>query len=38
MEEEIIGTFYKKRLQKTTEAELKIEKVIKEISEKLYFK
>ena len=38
VEEEIIGTFYKKGLQKTTETEFKIEKLIKEIGQKLYFK
>ena len=38
VEEEIIGTFYKKGLQKTTETGFKIKRLIKEIGEKLYFK
>ena len=36
--EEIIGTFYKKELQKTDEKEFRIEKVIKRKGNKLYFK
>ena len=36
--EEIIGTFYEKELQKTSQEELKIEKVIKKKGNKLYIK
>ena len=36
--EEIIGTFYKKELQKTNQQEFRIEKVIKEKGDKLYVK
>ena len=37
-DEEIIGTFYEKELQKTNQQELRIEKVIKRKSDKLYVK
>ena len=36
--EEIIGTFYEKDLQKTSQDEFRIEKVIKGKSDKLYIK
>ena len=36
--EEIIGTFYEKKLQKTNQIEFRIEKVIKRKSDKLYVK
>ena len=36
--EEIIGTFYKKELQKTNQKEFRIEKVIKSKGDKLYVK
>ena len=36
--EEIIGTFYKKELQKTNQKEFKIEKIIKRKGDKLYVK
>ena len=36
--EEIIGTFYEKELQKTSQQEFKIEKVIKRKDDKLYVK
>ena len=36
--EEIIGTFYEKKLQKTNQEELRIEKVIKRKGNKLYVK
>ena len=36
--EEIIGTFYKKELQKTNQKEFKIEKVLKKKGDKLYLK
>ena len=36
--EEIIGTFYKKELQKTNQKEFKIEKIIKRKGNKLYVK
>ena len=36
--DEIIGTFYKKELQKTNQQELKIEKVINRKGDKLYVK
>ena len=36
--EEIIGTFYKKELQKTNQEEFRIEKVIKEKGDRLYIK
>ena len=35
---EIIGTFYEKELQKTSQKEFRIEKVIKEKGNKLYAK
>ena len=35
---EIIGTFYKKELQKTSQQEFRIEKVIKKKDDKLYVK
>ena len=37
-DEEIIGTFYEKELQKTDKQEFRIEKVIKGKSDKLYVK
>ena len=36
--EEIIGTFYENELQKTNQKEFRIEKVLKKIGDKLYFK
>ena len=36
--EEIVGTFYKKELQKTNQEEFKVEKVIKKKGNKLYVK
>ena len=36
--EEIIGTFYKKELQKTNQEEFRIEKVIRRKGDKLYVK
>ena len=36
--EEIVGTFYKKELQKTNTKEFRVEKVIKKKSDKLYVK
>ena len=36
--EEIIGTFYEKELQKTSQNEFRIEKIIKRKSDKLYHK
>ena len=36
--EEIIGTFYKKELQKTNQKEFKIEKVLRKKGDKLYVK
>ena len=36
--EEIIGTFYEKELQKTNQEEFRIEKVINEKGNKLYVK
>ena len=36
--EEIIGTFYKKELQKTNQKEFRVEKVIKKRGGKLYAK
>ena len=36
--EQIIGTFYEKELQKTNQKEFRIEKVIKEKGNKLYFR
>ena len=36
--EEIVGTFYKKELQKTNEKEFRVEKVIKRKGDKLYVK
>ena len=37
-DEEIIGTFYEKELQKTNQEEFKIEKVIKRKGDKIYVK
>ena len=37
-DEEIIGTFYEKQLQKTDQQEFRIEKVIKKKGDKLYVK
>ena len=37
-DEEIIGTFYEKELQKTYQKELKIEKVLRKKGDKLYVK
>ena len=37
-EEEIVGSFYEKELQKTNQKELRIEKVIKRKGNKLYVK
>ena len=37
-DEEIIGTFYEKELQKTNENEFMIEKVVKKKGDKLYVK
>ena len=37
-DEEIIGTFYEKELQKTNQKEFRIEKVIKKKGDKLYVK
>ena len=36
--EEIIGTFYKKELQKTNQEEFRVEKIIKKREDKLYVK
>ena len=36
--EEIIGTFYEKELQKTSQEEFRIEKVIKRKDDKIYVK
>ena len=36
--EEIIGTFYEKELQKTSQEEFRIEKVIRRKGDKLYVK
>ena len=36
--EEILGTFYEKKLQKTNQKEFRIEKVIKRKGDKLYVK
>ena len=36
--EEIVGTFYKKKLQKTNQKEFRVEKVIKRKGDKLYVK
>ena len=36
--EEIVGTFYKKELQKTNQKEFRVEKVIKRKGDKLYVK
>ena len=36
--EEIVGTFYKKELQKTNQKEFRVEEVIKRKSHKLYVK
>ena len=35
-EEELVGTFYKKELQKTNQQELRVEKLIKRKGDKLY--
>ena len=37
-DEEIIGTFYEKELQKTIQKEFRIEKVIKRKGDKIYVK
>ena len=37
-DEEIIGTFYEKELQKTNQKEFRIEKVIRKKGDKLYVK
>ena len=37
-DEEIIGTFYEKELQKTNQKEFRIEKIIKKKGDKLYVK
>ena len=36
--EEIVGTFYENKLQKTNQKKFRIEKVIKKKSDKLYVK
>ena len=36
--EEVVGTFYKKELQKTNQKEFRVEKVIKRKEDKLYVK
>ena len=36
--EEIVGTFYKKEIQKTNQKEFRVQKVIKRKGDKLYFK
>ena len=36
--EEIVGTFYKKEIQKTNQKEFRVQKVIKRKDDKLYFK
>ena len=36
--EELVGTFYKKELQKTNQNEFRVEKVIKSKGDKLYVK
>ena len=36
--EEIVGTFYKKEVQKTIKKKFRVEKVIKEKGDKLYVK
>ena len=38
MGEEIVGTFYKKELQKANQKEFKVEKVIKRKGDKIYVK
>ena len=38
MGEEIVGTFYKKELQKANQKELKVEKIIKRKGDKIYVK
>ena len=38
MGEEIVGTFYKKELQKSNQKEFKVEKVIKRKGDKIYVK
>ena len=38
MIEEIVGTFYENKLQKTNQKEFRIEKVIKRKGDKLYIK
>ena len=37
-DEEIVGTFYEKKLQKTNQKEFRVEKVIKRKGDKLYVK
>ena len=37
-DEEIVGTFYEKELQKTNQTECRVEKVIKRKGDKLYVK
>ena len=37
-EEEMVGTFYEKELQKTNQKEFRVEKLIKKKSDKLYGK
>ena len=37
-DEEIVGTFYEKELQKTNQTECRVEKVIKRKADKLYVK
>ena len=37
-DEEIVGTFYKKELQKTNQKMFRVEKVIRRKSDKLYIK
>ena len=38
MGKEIVGTFYKKELQKVNQKEFKVEKIIKRKGEKIYVK
>ena len=38
MGEEIVGTFYKKELQKVNQKEFKVEKIIKRKGDKIYVK
>ena len=37
-DEQVVGTFYKKELQKTNQEEFRVEKVIKRKGDKLYVK